>query len=29
MRGSYRLVDEQGSTFDAVIPGFQLLSPID
>jgi len=29
MRGSYRLVDEEGTTFDVAIPPFQLLSPID
>ena len=26
MRGSYKLVDEDGSTFDVVIPSFQLLA---
>lgn len=29
MHGSYRLVDEDGSAFDVVIPSFQLLSPLD
>ena len=29
MRGSYRLVDEEGSTFDVAIPSFQLLSPVE
>ena len=29
MHGSYRLVDEDGSTFDVAIPNFQLLSPIE
>lgn len=29
MRGSYKLVDEDGATFDVAIPNFQLLSPIE
>jgi ApaG protein len=29
MSGSYRLVDEEGRTFDVAIPSFQLLSPIE
>ena len=29
MHGSYRLVDEEGKTFDVAIPTFQLLSPIE
>ena len=29
MSGSYRLVDEEGQTFDVAIPSFQLLSPIE
>ena len=29
MHGSYRLVDEEGKTFDVAIPSFQLLSPIE
>ena len=28
MRGSYRMVDEDGSTFDIDIPHFPLLSPV-
>ena len=28
MRGSYRMVDEDGSTFDVDIPPFALLSPV-
>jgi ApaG protein len=28
MRGSYRLVDEDGQTFDVAIPPFQLQSPV-
>jgi uncharacterized protein affecting Mg2+/Co2+ transport len=29
MHGSYRLVDEDGTTFDVAIPAFQLLSPLE
>ena len=29
MHGSYKLVDEEGSTFDVTIPAFQLLSPLE
>jgi ApaG protein len=29
MRGSYRLVDEDGATFDVAVPAFQLLSPLE
>lgn len=28
MRGSYRLVDADGATFDAAIPQFPLVSPV-
>jgi len=28
MRGSYRLIDADGATFDAAIPQFPLLSPV-
>ena len=28
MHGSYRMVDEDGSTFDVEIPHFSLLSPV-
>ncbi len=28
MRGTFRLVDEDGATFDAEIPQFSLLSPV-
>ncbi len=29
MRGTYRLVDEDGSAFDVAIPDFHLLSPVE
>jgi len=29
MRGSYKLVDEDGGTFNVAIPPFQLLSPVE
>ena len=28
MHGSYRMVDESGTTFDIAIPEFQLVSPV-